>query len=46
MRFGHDARVAILSHRSLALWLAGYPNSALADAAHALQDALFTYLPC
>ena len=23
MRFGHDARVAILSHRSLALWLAG-----------------------
>jgi predicted ATPase len=46
MRFGHDARVAILSHRSLALWLAGYPDSALADAAHALQDALFTYLPC
>jgi predicted ATPase len=39
MRFGHDARVAILSHRSLALWLAGYPDSALADAAHALQDA-------
>jgi predicted ATPase len=38
-RFGQDVRVAILSYRSLALWLLGYPEAALADAAHALRDA-------
>jgi predicted ATPase len=38
-RFGADIRVAILSYRSLALWTLGYPESALADAEHALRDA-------
>ena len=38
-RFGQDVRAAILSYRSLALWLLGYPNSALVDAEHALEDA-------
>ena len=38
-RFGQDAGVAILSYRSLALWLLGYPEAALADADHALKDA-------
>ena len=38
-RFGQDARVAILSFRSLALWMLGYPDAALADADHALKDA-------
>jgi predicted ATPase len=38
-RFGQDPRVAILCWRSLALWLLGYPNAALADADHALKDA-------
>ena len=38
-RFGQDVRVAILSYRSLALWLLGYPEAALADADHALKDA-------
>ena len=38
-RFGQDIRVAILSFRSLALWLLGYPEAALADADHALKDA-------
>ena len=38
-RFGQDARVAILSFRSLALWLLGYPEAALADTAQALNDA-------
>ena len=31
-RFGQDAGVAILSFRSLALWVLGYPEAALADA--------------
>ena len=31
--------VAILSRRSLALWLLGNPNAALSDAEHALNDA-------
>jgi predicted ATPase len=35
----HDARVAILSHRSLGLWSLGYPEAALADADHALMYA-------
>ena len=38
-RFGQDIWVAILSYRSLALWLLGYPEAALADAEHALKDA-------
>jgi predicted ATPase len=38
-RFGQDARVAILSLRSLALWLLGYPEAALADVDGALKDA-------
>jgi class 3 adenylate cyclase/predicted ATPase len=31
-RFGQDIRVVILCQRSLALWLLGYPEAALADA--------------
>jgi class 3 adenylate cyclase/predicted ATPase len=38
-RFGQDARVAILSYRSWVLWLLGYPDAALADIEHALEDA-------
>jgi predicted ATPase len=38
-RFGADIGVAILSYRSLALWTLGYPESALADADHALSEA-------
>jgi len=38
-RFGQDIQVATLSFRSLVLWLLGYPQAALADAAAALQDA-------
>jgi class 3 adenylate cyclase/tetratricopeptide (TPR) repeat protein len=38
-RFGQDVRVAVLSFRSLALWLLGYPDAALADAGHALKEA-------
>ena len=39
MRFGVDARVAILSNRSWALWLLGYPEAALADMDQALKHA-------
>src|SRR5262249_59673700 len=38
-RFGQDVRVAQLSYRSLALWMLGYPDAALADANDALKDA-------
>ena len=38
-RFGQDVGVAILRFRSLALWLLGYPDAALADTNHALKDA-------
>ena len=38
-RFGQDARVTTLSYRSLALWMLGYPEAALADTANALKDA-------
>jgi class 3 adenylate cyclase/predicted ATPase len=38
-RFGQDVRVAILSYRSLALWLLGYPEAALADSDQAISDA-------
>ena len=40
LRFGHqEAGVGVLSHRSYALWLLGYPDAALADAEHALKHA-------
>jgi predicted ATPase/class 3 adenylate cyclase len=38
-RFGQDSRVAILSFRSLGLWLLGYPEAALADTNYAIKDA-------
>jgi class 3 adenylate cyclase/predicted ATPase len=38
-RFGVDIEVAVLPHRSLALWLLGYPDSALADTDRALNNA-------
>jgi predicted ATPase len=38
-RFGHDNRVAVLTYRSRALWLLGYPEAALADLDQALTDA-------
>jgi predicted ATPase len=39
MRFAQDIRVAILSYRSQALWLLGYPEAALTDTKNALGDA-------
>ena len=36
---GALARRGGLSYRSLALWMLGYPEAALADADHALKDA-------
>ena len=38
-RFGGDTGVAVLCFRSLALWMLGYPEAALADAERALRDA-------
>jgi class 3 adenylate cyclase/predicted ATPase len=38
-RFGHDNRVAALIYRSWALWMLGYPETALADAERALKHA-------
>ena len=38
-RFGGDTGVAVLCFRSLALWILGYPEAALADAEQALRDA-------
>ena len=38
-RFGQDVGVAILTWRSWALWLLGYPEAALADADDALKNA-------
>jgi predicted ATPase len=38
-RFGQDPGVAILSYRSLALWVLGYPDAARTDTEHALKDA-------
>jgi predicted ATPase len=38
-RFGQDVGVAILSFRSLALWVLGYPDRALLDTEHALRLA-------
>ena len=40
MRFGQDPEVACSGHyRSLALWLLGYPEAALADIDDALKEA-------
>ncbi|MFL6832529.1 MAG: AAA family ATPase [Xanthobacteraceae bacterium] len=38
-RFGQDVGAATLSWKSLALWLLGYPRTALADSEHALKVA-------
>jgi hypothetical protein len=38
-RFGQDGRNAALIHRSLALWMLGHPEAALADAEFAIQHA-------
>jgi predicted ATPase len=38
-RFGQDIRVGILSYRSRALWVLGYPEVALTDVDRALHDA-------
>jgi predicted ATPase len=38
-RFAIDVRVGILFARSLAMWVLGYPEAALADAERALRDA-------
>jgi predicted ATPase len=38
-QFGQDSRVAIMSFRSLALWVLGYPNAAATDANQALHYA-------
>jgi predicted ATPase len=38
-RFGVDARVVILCHRSWALWLLGYPEATLADVEQAVEAA-------
>jgi class 3 adenylate cyclase/predicted ATPase len=38
-RFGQDSRVVVLSRRSAALWLLGYPDAAFADAEDALAYA-------
>ena len=38
-RFGQDVGVSIFVYRAWVQWLLGYPESALADADHALQDA-------
>jgi predicted ATPase len=38
-RFGQDVGSAILSWKSLAFWLLGYPEAALADSEHALKLA-------
>jgi class 3 adenylate cyclase/predicted ATPase len=39
MRFGVDAGVSVLCYRSVALWLLGYPDAALADIDRAIKDA-------
>jgi tetratricopeptide (TPR) repeat protein len=38
MRFGQDVGVSILSFRSLALWVLGYPEAALTDTKQAITD--------
>jgi hypothetical protein len=39
VRFGQDVRVAILSYRSRALWLLGYPEAAPRDNDVAVKEA-------
>ena len=39
MRFGQDARISVLSFRSMALWMLGYPEAALADTHKSLGEA-------
>jgi predicted ATPase len=39
MRFGQDAQVTVLCHRSWALFCLGYPDAALADAENAIRYA-------
>jgi hypothetical protein len=39
MRFAQDSRVLILNYRSLAFWLLGYPEAALAGINQALKEA-------
>ena len=39
LRFGQDVRVAILSFGSMALWVLGYPEAAVADADRAVSYA-------
>jgi predicted ATPase len=38
-QFGVDIEVAVLPHRSLALWALGYPDAAFVDADRALRNA-------
>jgi predicted ATPase len=38
-RFGQDIGVSIFVYRALAHWMLGYPETALADADHALREA-------
>src|SRR6516225_4254413 len=38
-RFGQDVGVSIFVYRALAHWMLGYPETALADADHALDNA-------
>jgi class 3 adenylate cyclase/predicted ATPase len=38
-RFGQDVSVAILSYRSLAMWMLGYPQAAIADVEQAVKEA-------
>ena len=38
-RFGQDIRVSALSFRSIALWMLGYPEAALADVDQVVKDA-------
>jgi predicted ATPase len=39
MRFGYDTEVYVLTFRSRALWLLGYPETALKDAERAVKNA-------
>jgi tetratricopeptide (TPR) repeat protein len=38
-RFGVDNRISALCYRTMALWMLGYPETALMDAEQALKDA-------
>jgi predicted ATPase len=39
-RFGQDLRASVLSYRSIAFWVLGYPEAALVDATDTLKDAV------